>query len=398
MPLRICFFAIEHHSLGSGGGIASYLEAIVPELVRLGHEVHIIAKGKSNRGYSLAAGGTVHEFKGGNLHWYVSKVPLLGKVFALPLRELEWSWGFYRTLRSLKEVEIDLIESPESGNFFTALLEKSIPLVIRLHGSTYSFEKSTTGEASLGARLDRALHRISFRRAKGISAPSLFQKCIFESDMGEDFRATVTPNPCYQDAQVNDHDVNDNHRNIIFFAGRIADVKGVWPLLHAFVRIVADNHEARLVLAGSPHVSIPGTAVESFLVEHHIADKVEFVGHIQRDQIGTYYERCAVYVVPSYYETFCISAVEAMLYGKPVVATCRTALEEIVDDGKTGLLVPPGDAEALAAALARLLGDKALARGMGEAGRQKAVALFGSNVIAQKMVAFYNAVICGPNI
>lgn len=391
--MNVCFFALEHHALGSGGGIASYLDALVPELARLGHEVHIIVKGKADNVRNLNEKSFLHEFKGGNIHWYLSKLPFIGKYLALPIRELEWSLGFYRSFELIKKkYQIDLIESSETGNLFTVLFEKKIPLVIRLHGSTYSFEKSTRGAASFGARLDRILQRYSFKRAKGITSPSQFQKRLFENEHIKTVSVEVIPNPVSMEDSTGFQPANNNPKTI-FYAGRIADVKGIWPLLKAFTQVVKTFPDVRLIMAGAPHVSIPTKAIERFINEHNIADRVELPGYIQKDKIKAYYKACSVYVVPSYYETFCISAIEAMMHGKSVIASKDTAVEEIVDDGKTGLLVPPGDDRALANTLLKLLIDDELARRMGEAGREKVSRQYQASVIADGTLKFYAAVI-----
>lgn len=391
--MNICFFALEHHSLGSGGGIASYLDALVTELARCGHEVHIIVKGKRDNTRQLDDKTVLHEFRGGNLHWYLSKLPLIGKHLALPIRELEWSLGFYQILESIKKkYQFDLIESSETGNLFTALFEKKIPLIIRLHGSTYSFERSTKGAASFGAKLDRILQRYSFTRAKGITSPSEFQKRLFENEHIRTVNVEVIPNPVSMEDSTGFQSANNNPKTI-FYAGRIADVKGIRPLLKAFTQVVKRFPDARLIMAGSPHVSIPDKAIKQFINEHNIADKVELLGYIQKDKIKEYYKACSVYVVPSYYETFCISAIEAMMYGKPVIASLGTALEEIVEDGVTGTLIPSGDDRALADALLKLLTDDELARRMGEAGREKVLMQYQASVIADETLKFYDAVI-----
>ncbi len=391
--MNICFFAIEHHSLGSGGGIASYLDALVPELTKFGHEVHIIVKGKADNVRNLNGKSCLYEFKGGNLHWYLSKLPLIGKHLALPIRELEWSFGFYKAFSFLKKkYQFDLIESSETGNFFTTLFEKTIPLVIRLHGSTYSFERSTKGAASFGAKLDRILQRYSFKKAKGMTSPSEFQKKLFEREHIETAVVDVIPNPVSIDDFTESQHSNNNPKTI-FYAGRIADVKGIWPLLKAFVRVEKKFPEVRLVMAGASHGSIPDKAIERFADEHNIRNKIKLTGHIRRDKIKEYYKACSVYVVPSYYETFCISAVEAMMYGKPVVASSGTALEEIVEDGTTGILIHPGDDGALADALLKLLNDDGLARRMGEAGREKVMKRYQPGAIAQETLKFYTDVL-----
>ncbi len=392
--MNICFFALEHHSLGSGGGIASYLDALVPELASSGHEVHIIVKGRSRKTTRLKDGSHLHEFKAGNLHWYLSKLPFLGKIVSLPIREIEWSWGFYRRFRELKaEYRFTLIESSEIGNLATALFERSVPLVIRLHGSTYSFEKATKGKASVGARLDRVLQRIPFRRAKGISAPSELSKRMFERELGKSFPVKVIPNPVAAVSSPELGGPEGRGPQTIFYAGRIADVKGIWPLLKAFADVVKKKPDVRLVMAGAAHVSIASEEINEFLAERALSGKVEMPGHVARDKIEAYYSMCDVYVAPSYYETFCFSAVEAMLHGKPVVASSETSLEEIVENGKTGLLVPPGNSEALAEAILKLLADDELARRMGDAGKKKAINQYQVRVVAGATLHFYRNVI-----
>lgn len=391
--MNICFYALEHHSVGAGGGIASYLDTLVPELIKLGHEVHIIAKGEKDTMNRPDNGASLHEFKGGNIHWYLSKVPFIGKHLALTLREFEWSWGFYSAFRKLKKkYHFDIIESSETGNLFIVLFEKKIPLVIRLHGSTYSFEKSTIGAASFGAKMDRILQRYSFKRAKGISSPSSFQKKLFEKECNKIAEVEVIPNPVAVDDFTGPQPSDEEVPKTIFYAGRIADVKGIWPLLKAFSQVIKRNPDVRLIMTGAPHVSIPRSSIDSFLERNNIAGKVELPGYIQKDRIKEYYKICRVYAAPSYYETFCISAIEAMFYGKPVVASSGTALEEIVEDGVTGILVPPGDDGALADALLKLLNDDELARRMGEVGREKVLREYHPSFVAQKTLKFYEEI------
>jgi glycosyltransferase involved in cell wall biosynthesis len=84
-------------------------------------------------------------------------------------------------------------------------------------------------------------------------------------------------------------------------------------------------------------------------------------------------------VLPSFAEGLPVVLMEALAARVPVVATRIAGVAELVEDGVSGLLVPPGDAVALRAALARVLGDPALRRAMGEAGRARVVAEFASD-------------------
>jgi glycosyltransferase involved in cell wall biosynthesis len=97
-----------------------------------------------------------------------------------------------------------------------------------------------------------------------------------------------------------------------------------------------------------------------------------------------------VAVVPSLYEGFSLPAVEAMACGTPLVATTGGALPEVVGpDGVTALHVPPGDPEALAAAVGRLLDDPSLAARVGAAGRARVVERFTWRAVAARTAAWY---------
>ena len=99
-------------------------------------------------------------------------------------------------------------------------------------------------------------------------------------------------------------------------------------------------------------------------------------GFVPPDRLGAYYERASVVVVPSRREGYGMTAREAMAHGRPVVATAVGGLTDAVEDGVTGLLVPPGDAAALRDALERLLGDAALRDRLGAAARSAAAERF----------------------
>jgi len=96
-----------------------------------------------------------------------------------------------------------------------------------------------------------------------------------------------------------------------------------------------------------------------------------------------------VTVMPSLYEGFGLPAAEALCCGSAVVASRAGALPEIVLDGKTGILVPPTDTQALADAIMELLGNEPRRRAMTEAGREHVIKRFGWEAIAEKTEAVY---------
>jgi glycosyltransferase involved in cell wall biosynthesis len=147
--------------------------------------------------------------------------------------------------------------------------------------------------------------------------------------------------------------------------------KGVDVLVRAFAELAADVPGARLRLVGG------GDAVEDHLrlaAELGVADRVEAAGELTGQALVDAVRTAAVAVLPSRTEaeSFGMVLVEAMACGTPVVGSAVGGIPHAVADGETGLLVPPGDPAALAAACRKLLADGELADRLGAAGRLRA--------------------------
>jgi glycosyltransferase involved in cell wall biosynthesis len=108
-------------------------------------------------------------------------------------------------------------------------------------------------------------------------------------------------------------------------------------------------------------------ALEALVAASHLEKQVTFLGH--QEDIGSRLAAADVFVLPSRSEAFPNGAIEAMAAGLPVIASAVGGLLELIDDGRTGLLVPPGEPAALAAALRRLIDDRPLAARLGAAAR-----------------------------
>jgi glycosyltransferase involved in cell wall biosynthesis len=123
---------------------------------------------------------------------------------------------------------------------------------------------------------------------------------------------------------------------------------------------------------------------------------VRFVANLEDEAIVQHYAEAEVAVVPSLYEGFSLPAVEAMACAVPVVATTAGAIPEVVGrDGESALLVPPGDPDALAAAIGTALEDAALRERIGVSGRNRVQELFSWRRCAVATVEQYRSVIAG---
>lgn len=144
----------------------------------------------------------------------------------------------------------------------------------------------------------------------------------------------------------------------------------------------------------TPHAWLAGEgeergALERRISERGLADRVRLLG--RREDVGDLLAGADLFVLPAHREGLGVAALEAMAAGRPVVATRVGGLADAVVEGRTGLLVPPGDAAALAAAIERLVEDRALRERLGAAGPSRVAEGF----LPAQMVAAYEGVYRG---
>lgn len=187
----------------------------------------------------------------------------------------------------------------------------------------------------------------------------------------------------------------DADRPYVLFVGRITRQKGVPHLLRA-VRDI--DPAAQVVLcAGAPDTpEIDQEFRELYQELSRVREGVHWIPQmLPRPEVIQLLTHAAVFVCPSVYEPLGIVNLEAMACGTPVVASQVGGIPEVVDDGKTGVLVPlDDDFEAgLAQALDSVIGDPEAARRMGEAGRERAVGEFGWDAVARRTVRLYQEIL-----
>ncbi len=170
-----------------------------------------------------------------------------------------------------------------------------------------------------------------------------------------------------------------------------ADValKGLVPLLEALAKVRTERH-AELVIVGPPR---DGSLVPAAIERLGLEGAVTVAGAVDAPRMVELYASAEVAVVPSLYEGFSLPAVEAMACGVPVVSTTGGALPEVVGRHReTGLLVPPGDPGALAAAIGEALDDADLRRRLGQAGQRRVLERFTWRATAEATVGHYRQV------
>jgi glycosyltransferase involved in cell wall biosynthesis len=194
------------------------------------------------------------------------------------------------------------------------------------------------------ARRARWLARWILRRARVVVAASSFLAEEARALGAHDVR--VIPSGVALPEDVGDPDEPPH----VLYVGRLSPEKGILELVEACAGL-------SLVVVGDGPLRerVPGA-----------------LGFVPPDELGPYYRAAAVVAVPSRREGYGVVAREAMAWARPVVASAVGGLTDAVEDGVTGLLVPPGDVAALRGALQRLLGDAELRARLGATARERA--------------------------
>jgi glycosyltransferase involved in cell wall biosynthesis len=171
----------------------------------------------------------------------------------------------------------------------------------------------------------------------------------------------------------------------ILFLGRADESKGVYDLLAAVAALAPAFPGLRLAVGGDGDLA----RLRAHAAQLGIADRVEILGWIGAQEKAGQLARACVFCLPSHAEGMPMAMLEAMAAGKAVLVSRAGGMPEAVADGDNGLLVPPGDAKALAAALSRLLSDPVLRRRLGARARDTAAQRFSTAVVSARLAGLY---------
>jgi len=384
-------------------GVTTYAQAIASGLTELGAEPHIVTW---DVGPGVdAAPGVVHRLPRPKGPTLADRV--LGWVS--PARRRATAARDWRTETLVKaahrlhaEIGFDLLELEETFGWPRLL---DFPTVARLHGPW--FLNGAANGAPRDARFDRRVEeeRLGVVAAAGVTAPShdVLRRAVEQFGRLPPAEVIYNPLPLPPAEAAWSPDAAEPGR--ILFVGRFDRHKGGDVMLRAFAELAARAAEATLTFVGPerPLSDDEGKrwSLQDYVDAHVPAaarDRVTFTGPLPAAAVIEHRRRAAVVVVPSRYETFSYTAAEAMAAGCPLVVAGAGALPELVAHEQTGLVTAPGDANACARAIERLLEDRPLAASLASAARAEAGERFCPRAIAEQTLAFYRRVLGGPGV
>lgn len=352
------------------GGVTEHVQHLEREYVRRGHAVRIIAPSSSNID---SLDRCVYRVGG--------IVALQGSGSSV---RITLSPRAYRRVKSiLNDEKFDIVHCHEP-------LMPLLPMVVLRHSKTvnvgtfHAYRESHAGYYYGRRLLQRVMGRLHGRICVSTAAHELVSRyfpgdyCIIPN--GVDVRtfgaSGVQPIAQFDDGRPN-----------ILFLGRMDERKGFVYLLGAYRLLRQEMPAVRLIVAGGYTEEEVGP-LRRQVAEQRIPD-VHFVGRVSDGDKPRYYRTCAVFCAPSTgFESQGIVLLEAMAAGRALVASDIPGYRSVVTNGQEGLLVPPRDAAALAAALGAVLRSPALRAQLGELGRERAQR-FSWNRVADEILAYY---------
>ncbi len=413
--MKVCFLL--HQGKMHSGGQGVYLYNITREMLALGHEVHVIAGPPYP---DIAPGVTVDRIPNFNLF------EVLGTInpeffHSRPARQFFYPLNFYELVTTrygmfsgmsafsiraydrlrelLRDRRFDIVHDVQSLGYGMLLIKAGgLPVVANIHHPLAVDRRNAVMQAKT---LREKLRWIIFYP---FFMQDIVMKRVDRIITGSHHSARsiqqVFDVPASHIEIIHDGVDTDTFRplegvekvpNGILFVGNSEDRnKGARYLVEA-LHILRREIDFHLTFVDRPRESLE--LVPSLVKRWGLQSRVTFTGRVSTDELVRLYNRAEILVSPSVYEGFGLPAAEAMACGVPVVATTAGAFPEVIADGETGLLVPPGDAGALAVAIKRLMADPAERKRMGDAGRRRMQERFTWRETARKTVALYEEIL-----
>ncbi len=342
----------------SGGGIGTYAEAATRALSEAGVRVHVITHAHEGAASVAIEGGvTVHRMPVAGMPAETSLLPI--RFGALAAR---------RAMELHREGAIDIVEAPEceAPGFGLAAMRGmgapgAPPLVAHLHTPTEQLRALRSlgmGNAMTGPLAAWIIaERASMLGATAVCAPSAFIADWAHECYALPARPTILRYPLAQRPRRE----APRPRKVVLYVGRIEPRKGVEELLEAWVAVARRRPEWSLRLAGADTSTGPGSTSLRGALESALPDDVRartaFLGPLGAADLDQERARAAICVIPSRWENFPYTCIEAMAAGRAVLVSDQGGMREMVGDSEGGRIHRAGDARDLAAELSDLMSE-----------------------------------------
>lgn len=409
--MRIALISSEYAGLPGSGGIGSYFANLVRGLSERGCEVEVFTSGNQ---------GDLPEIENVRFQHVGGALPPDFAVFAgLAFRERHQQKPF------------DVLECGElkAEGAWAARWVKDVAFVVRLHSPSVILNRYMDFPLTPWAYFKKIFFQLTVAlgaRRRGLPMPPIYlEPFAFSWNQLADFEeramtlsadlilvmnqemqefasgcwgiepkaVKIVPNPYIPEDRTPS---NSPEKKVIGFIGRLEPRKGVVELAKALCQVLPDFPDWKVKIAGSSTGSCVSGVDPAAVVKKQLAGfggQVEFQNRVEPSDVPDWLASVGLCVFPSIWETFSYVTLEAAQAGKAIIGTRTGAVPEILDNGRAGEIVPPGDVKALAEALRKLMVDGELRRSLGDAAKKRFEERFHPDRVMGEILEVYREVI-----
>lgn len=397
--LTICFFSTQYPP-GPVDGIARFVYEIAQELTARGCKIHVLTRSKDHSTVDLEGDVWVHRLKVEHQD---------GCPDGVPRHIWDSSQTFMKEVKRIQEFEVvDIVHAPDwDCESLAALMDGSTRVVVSLNTPMLVAASMHPAWLSDSITMEQTIVPICRWERRILMAADAFyansngiiRQIETEYNVEIDKDRTRVVLRGLADRAVGHLERTFGRR--VLFVGRLEYRKGIDVLLNSIKTLMPRYDDLVVDIVGrDPEVQHGRSSFRQKLSEEvgrvEWLERVRFWGEVQQEHLDDFIRACDVFVAPSRFESFGLIYLEAMMHGKPVIGTDAGGIPEVVDHGRNGLLVPPGDETAFTDALAKLLDSLELREQFGRAGRARYESHFTSGLMADNTLEFYGDVMARP--
>jgi len=391
--MRLALVSQEYPPETAHGGIGTQTYLKAHGLASLGHEVHVISHSTDNE---------KHEYDDGQVH--VVRIPGFDERLPIQTELVRWLTYSAAVAGAIAELHsrlpLDLLDFPEWGcEAYVHLLNRAewnhIPTVIQLHGPLVMFAQAV-GWPDVQSDLYRvgtAMEATCLQLADSVFSSSRCSAEWCANHYGLDRQEIPVLHTGVDTCLFCRQDVTKEDRPTVLSVGSVERNKGVEFLLAACLRLAKEHPGLQLRIIGRGNELL----IEELKLKAQSAgfgELLDLQGYVDRRELPRHFSRAHVFASPSLYEGGpSFVCLEAMACELPVIASDGSGTAEVVTSEQNGLLVPPGDIDALETALRRLISDKTLRREIGARGREYVLREADSTTCLRRLERYYKSVV-----
>lgn len=293
--------------------------------------------------------------------------------------------------REVAKIDPDIVHvHGTAGPYAYSVLERGYPSVLAVRGIFFREIPFQKGLSRLRWLYPARFERLALKRARNIVFLNRYTNSTVSHLTRPDIRVHYIDNPVddtFFDLK------SDEHAGRILLLAVVRRLKGHEFAIKAVSRLVSEGRDVNLYCVGAPFEADYLAEMKQLISDLRIEDRVHLEDHANRDAVLEHYSKASLLVLPSLIENAPLVVSECMAAGKAIVATPAGGVAEMIEDRKTGRLVPFSNSDAIAEAAAELLDSPALRQKYGQAAGKVAEQRFRQRVSVEKTLKFYREIL-----